>query len=112
MKPAFRNEEENLAAKYLREAGFKVLSRNDRRFGAELDFLCALKADDELFIFEVKKKPRPRSAAYPRISAAQLKRLRKAAVQIQADAGKFLTVRISLLIVDKVAGQVELIPDI
>ncbi len=112
LKPAFRNDEENIAASYLRRQGFTVLSRNDRRFGAELDFLCALKEADELFIFEVKKKPRARSAAYPRISAAQLKKLKKAALKIQTTADKFITVRISLLIADKTTGRVELIPDI
>lgn len=89
-----------------------MLARNDRRFGAELDFLCARGAVDEFFIFEIKKKPRLRSAAYPRISAAQLKRLRRAAAQMQAAADKFLTIRISLLVVDKKSGAIEMVSDI
>jgi hypothetical protein len=89
-----------------------VLARNDRRFGAEFDFLCARGVPDEFFIFEIKKKPRLRSAAYPRISAAQLKRLRKAALKMQIATDKFLTVRISLLVVDKKSGEIEMIADI
>lgn len=112
MKPAFKNEEENLAAAYLRANGFTVLSRNDRRFGAEFDFLCAQKSAGEFFIFEVKRKPRAKSAVYPRIAAAQLKRLRRAAARMQVAAEKFLTIRISLLVVDSGAGSVEMIADI
>lgn len=112
MKPVYQNEEENLAAAFLRAEGFTVLSRNDRRFGAELDFLCAQKDESELFIFEVKKRASARSAAYPKISFMQLRRLKKAAVKIQAAADKFLTVRVSLLVVDAKTGEVEMIADL
>ncbi|MBN8221974.1 MAG: YraN family protein [Spirochaetes bacterium] len=112
MKPAFKNEEENLAAAYLRAHGFTVLSRNDRRFGAELDFLCARKSGGEFFIFEVKRKPRAKSAVYPRIAVSQLRRLKKAATRMQTAANKFLTIRISLLIVDRATQSVEMIADI
>jgi hypothetical protein len=89
-----------------------VLSRNDRRFGAEIDFLCGRGACDEVFTFDVKRVHRTGSVAYPQISAAQLRRLRRAARQMQVVAGKFITVRISLLLVNAKTGDVEIVADI
>lgn len=111
LKPSFTNREEDLAAHYLRLLGFTVLSRNDRRFGAELDFLCARGASDEVFIFEVKKARRA-GDGYPKISALQLRRLKHAAEKMQVSADKFITVRMVILLVDHVTRKVEMVADV
>ncbi|MBV6493266.1 MAG: hypothetical protein LDLANPLL_01282 [Turneriella sp.] len=109
MKDNFVNEEENLTAHFLRKEGFTVIARNTRRFGAEIDLLCTKEGGDTYFIFEVKRRPRSKSAMYPRISKRQLLRLKTAALKIQQEAEKFLTVRIYLALVDRHNATVEII---
>ena len=112
VQQVFTNEEENIAAQFLREKGFIVLNRNNRSYGAEIDLLCTRKEDEAYYIFEVKKVARQRGLAYPRISQKQLSRLRKAAQRMQEKSDKFLTVRLCLLVVDKAAQRVEMFEDI
>lgn len=112
MRPAYANAEEDLGAHFLRLLGFTVLSRNDRRHGAELDLLVSERAGGEIYIFEVKRRMRAGESFYPVVSARQKSRLKKAALAMQQKAGKFLTVRICLLLVDARRGSLELILDI
>lgn len=112
MKPVFRNAEEDLAAHSLRLLGFTVLSRNDRRHGAEMDLLVSEHPGGEIFIFEVKRRAMAGTHFYPAISSRQRSRLKKIALTMQQEAGKFLTIRICLLLVDVRRSSVELVMDI
>lgn len=112
MKPLFANAEENFAAHFLRLIGLTVLSRNDRRYGAELDLLVSEQAGDEIYVFEVKRRAAAGVHSFPVISARQRSRLKKVALSMQQAAGKFLTIRICLLLVDVRRGSAELLMDI
>lgn len=96
----------------MRLLGCEVISRNSRRHGAEVDLLCRRRDSEEYFFFEVKKSRKAANAFYPPVSQAQLRRLVKAAKQMQQTANRLLTVRICLLLVDLRRGSVELLPDV
>lgn len=103
----FTNAEEDLAVRFVRLAGFTVLNRNTRRFGAELDILATNYARNEYIIFEVK---RWHSEDYPALSVHQRRRLEDAARAMQASAGKFLSVSLCLLVVDCKSESVIVTP--
>lgn len=105
------NAEENIAARFLRLAGFQVLSRNDRRFFAEVDLLLRSPDGTELCIAEVKRR-RHRHAGYPVISELQRQRLTAAAGALMHEIGSYANVRLLLLIVDAARESAELVGDI
>ena len=112
MKAPFANAEEDVAAHFLRLAGLTVLARNYRRHGAETDLLVSERAGGEIYIFEVKRRKRAGADFFPAVSARQKSRLKKVALQMQQSAGRFITIRICLLLVDAERGSVEIFLDI
>jgi Holliday junction resolvase-like predicted endonuclease len=105
------NAEENLAARFLRLAGYQVLSRNDRRFFAEIDLLVRSPDSAELFIVEVKRR-RHDQADFPLISDMQRQRLTAAAGALMQEASDYMNVRMLLLVVDATRQSAEIIGDI
>lgn len=105
------NNEEDIATRFLRLSGYTILSRNDRRFLAELDILCRTPDGRELCIAEVKRR-RQREADYPLISEKQRQRLIDAAQTIMREIGQFAEMRIMLLIVDAGRESVEVFADL
>lgn len=104
---AFTNTAEDLAARFARACGYAVLSRNDRRFGAEIDMLCRTPAGD-LIVFEVKRQHV--RADFPAVSYQQRTRLSRAIAHLTGDAGKHLTVSLHALMVDLARESVCVIP--
>ncbi len=105
------NAEEDIAVRFLRLSGYTILSRNDRRFFAELDILCRSPDGRELCIAEVKRR-RQTGDAYPLVSEAQRRRLVNAAQTVMSEIGHFTNIRIVLLVVDAVRESVEVIADL
>ncbi len=105
------NAEENLAARFLRLAGYQVLSRNDRRFFAEIDLLVRSPDSAELCIVEVKRR-RHDQADFPLISDMQRQRLTAAAGALMQEASDYMNVRMLLLVVDATRQSAEIIGDI
>jgi Holliday junction resolvase-like predicted endonuclease len=105
------NAEENLAARFLRLAGYQVLSRNDRRFFAEIDLLVRSPDSAELCIVEVKRR-RHDQADFPLISDMQRQRLTAAAGALMQEASGYMHVRMLLLVVDATRQSAEIIGDI
>lgn len=105
------NAEENLAARFLRLAGYQVLSRNDRRFFAEIDLLVRSPDSAELFIVEVKRR-RHDQVDFPLISEMQRQRLTAAAGALMQEASDYMNVRMLLLVVDATRQSAEIIGDI
>ncbi|AFM14791.1 Uncharacterized protein family UPF0102 [Turneriella parva DSM 21527] len=104
------NAEENIAARFLRLAGYQVLSRNDRRFAAEIDLLVRSTDGSELCIVEIKR--RRQHAGYPLISETQRERLVSAAGAIMQEIGVYTNVRLLLMVVDAERESAEIIGDI
>jgi Holliday junction resolvase-like predicted endonuclease len=65
----YTNAAEDIAVRFLRACDVNVLSRNDRRFGAEMDIVGRAKAGADLLIFEVKQWQS--RDAFPAVSLAQ-----------------------------------------
>ncbi len=105
------NAEENLAARFLRLAGYQVLSRNDRRFFAEIDLLVRSPDSAELCIVEVKRR-RHDQVDFPLISEMQRQRLTAAAGALMQEASDYMNVRMLLLVVDATRQSAEIIGDI
>lgn len=103
----FTNTAEDLAARFARACGYTVLSRNDRRFGAEIDILCRVPTG-ELIVFEVKRQHA--CADFPAVSHRQRTRLSRAIAHLTGDAGKHLTVSLHALMVDVMRESVCVIP--
>lgn len=95
--PAFTNTAEDFAARFARACGYAVLSRNDRRFGAEIDLLCQL-PKRELAVFEVKRFWK--GGNFLPVSHRQRDRLSRAIADLQGEAGKYLKVSLYALLVD------------
>jgi len=108
VRRAYTNAEEDLAARFIRACGIVILSRNDRRYGAEIDILGRGAASAEYWIFEIKKKS---AAAYPALSVRQFSRLRRAAKAMQSGADEFLQIRLALIVADGVDESVALTLD-
>lgn len=104
---AFVNAGEDLAARFLRLAGYTILSRNSRRFGAEVDILCRHAGQNELVLFEIKSGAR---SDFPALSPAQRRRLERAAQMLQAEAGRHLPIRLCLIMADAAHSLVTLTP--
>lgn len=109
---AFINAEEDLAAMFLRLTGVVIVARNTRNYGAEIDLLCRDDRTNEYLFCEVKRRRHGASTGYPVLPRAQQLRLKDAALGLIAAAGKFLPVRICLVLVDKRLRSVELITDV
>jgi len=105
---SYTNAAEDIAVRFLRASGITVLSRNDRRYGAEVDVLGRLKGEEELYIFEVKHWQK--NATFPPVSAAQRKRLVAATGAIESNAGNRLSVVLYALLVDTARHSVCLVP--
>lgn len=108
MRRAYTNAEEDLAARFVRACGIVVLSRNDRRYSAEIDILGRDARKDEYWIFEIKKKS---AAEYPALSMRQFSRLQRAAKTLQSAADAFLQIRLALIVADCTDESVALTLD-
>ncbi|HMV35247.1 MAG TPA: YraN family protein [Turneriella sp.] len=102
------NEAEDIAVRFLRASEITVLSRNDRRFGAEMDIVGRPKGEGELCIFEVKQWQK--NAAFPAVSAAQRKRLAAAIGSLEGEAGSRLPVVLYALLVNTTRQSICLVP--
>lgn len=109
---AFVNAEEDFAARFLRALDLKIISRNSRVNGAEIDLLCLSPQTQEYSIFEVKKRRGRSASGFPMVTLAQRRRLENAARKMQQRAGRFLNVRICLMLIDVANQSVEIVPDI
>ncbi|MCS6971540.1 MAG: YraN family protein [Leptospiraceae bacterium] len=98
---------EELAARFARLCGLVVLSRNDRRFGGEIDLLCRDR-NGSLVILEVKL--RHRHIGYPVISASQRARLSAAAAALEQTKGEFCCFSFFVLVADPQKQAIEPIP--
>jgi len=107
---AFTNAEEDMAASFLRTLGFVIIARNTRQHGAELDIVA--KYADEFLIAEVKRYSAVKDGDFPALSHRQRSRLIMSAKNMQAKAGKFLSIRIALLMVNAREGSVRLFMDV
>ncbi|MFZ5631106.1 MAG: YraN family protein [Spirochaetota bacterium] len=103
---SYTNEAEDIAACFLRACDITVLSRNDRRFGAEMDIVGRTRT--ELLVFEVKQWQT--RDAFPAVSAAQRKRLAAAVEGIESEAGNSLPVSLHALLVNAGRRSVCLVP--
>ena len=91
---------EDQAAYYLRSQGFQILSRNNRQYGAEIDVICSHPAHlGDIYFVEVKKrKQTPKH--FPLMAKRQIARYQKAALSLQSQADRFVTVRIFVLLIN------------
>lgn len=105
---SYTNVAENIAVRFLRACEITVLSRNDRRFGAEMDIVGRVKTCTDLFVFEVKQWQR--RDAFPAVSIAQRRRLAAAVTALESDAGNLLPVELHALLVNPVRQSVCLVP--
>ena len=71
---------EDLACRFIRQKGYRVIERNYRRPMGEID-IASLAPDGTLVIFEVKtvSGPDPRITAEDQMTAAKLKKLKRVA---------------------------------
>jgi len=104
------NAEEDIAARFLRLAGYQVLSRNDRRFAAEIDLLARSADGTELCIVEIKR--RRRAAEFPLVSRVQQDRLIAAAETVMHEIGFYTNMRLLLIVVDARRQSVEIVGEI
>jgi Holliday junction resolvase-like predicted endonuclease len=104
----YTNAAEDIAVRFLRACDVNVLSRNDRRFGAEMDIVGRAKAGADLLIFEVKQWQG--RDAFPAVSLAQRRRLNAAVDALAGEAGKLLPVELHLLLVNTARQSVCLVP--
>lgn len=105
---AYANEAENTAVRFLRACDIRVLARNDRRFGAELDIVARSQTGAELLVFEVKHWQS--NDAFPAVSAAQRKRLVAAAMAIESEARSGLPVALHALLINTARQSVCVVP--
>jgi Holliday junction resolvase-like predicted endonuclease len=104
----YTNAAEDIAVRFLRACDVNVLSRNDRRFGAEMDIVGRAKAGADLLIFEVKQWQS--RDAFPAVSLAQRRRLTAAVTALEGEAGNLLPVQLHALLVNPARRSVCLVP--
>ena len=104
------NQEEDIAARFLRLAGYQVLSRNDRRFAAEIDLLARSADGAELCIVEIKR--RRQTSGFPLMSNLQQDRLIAAAKAVMHEIGVYTNMRLLLIVVDARRQSAEVVGEI
>lgn len=104
----YTNEAEDIAVRFLRACDITVLSRNDRRFGAEIDILGRLVRDASLLVLEVKQLQAHEQ--FPPVSVAQRRRLNAAVTALELDVGHNLPIALYALLVDTARQSVCLLP--
>ncbi|GAB4442837.1 MAG: hypothetical protein OHK0011_25210 [Turneriella sp.] len=105
---SYTNAAEDVAVRFLRACDIAVLSRNDRRFGAEIDIVARAKTGTDLLVFEVKRWQR--HDAFPVVSLAQRRRLAAAATALEGEAGRLLPVEVHALLVNPARQSVCVVP--
>lgn len=104
----YSNEAEDIASRFLRASQITVLSRNDRRFGAEMDIVGRPRSGAELLVFEVKQWQA--RDEFPAVPAAQRRRLAAAASALESEAGNRLPIALHALLVNTARQSVCVVP--
>ena len=114
MKPGFSNQigklGEQMAVSYLQKEGHRILCRNYRTVGAEIDIISM--KDQRLYMVEVKASRAVDSEADPleRVDARKVMRMKKAAGRYLSEHPIYYTeMRLAALVIEGIGRPVPII---